>query len=82
MSAKVLSADADRSIALRRGRYLEILTIGWNSLEAAAAIIAGALAGSIALVGFGVDSIIEVSSGAIILWRLSAGEHREKLASV
>jgi divalent metal cation (Fe/Co/Zn/Cd) transporter len=38
------------------------------------------LAGSIALVGFGVDSVIEVSSGAIILWRLFAGDHREKLA--
>ncbi len=64
----------------QKGRNLEYLTIGWNSLEAIAAIIAGLIAGSIALVGFGVDSIIEVSSGAIILWRLVSGEHREKLA--
>lgn len=44
------------------------------------AIGAGLFAGSIALVGFGVDSVIEVSSGAIILWRLVSGEHREQLA--
>jgi len=64
----------------QKGRNLEYLTIGWNSLEAVAAIAAGLIAGSIALVGFGFDSIIEVSSGAIILWRLASGEHREKLA--
>jgi divalent metal cation (Fe/Co/Zn/Cd) transporter len=64
----------------QRGRNLEYLTIGWNSLEAIAAIGVGVTAGSIALVGFGIDSIIEVSSGAIILWRLVSGEHREKLA--
>ncbi len=64
----------------QKGRNLEYLTIGWNSLEAVAAIAAGLIAGSIALVGFGFDSIIEVSSGAIILWRLVSGEHREKLA--
>lgn len=56
------------------------LTIVWNSLEGIIAITAGIVAGSIALVGFGVDSVIEVSSGAIILWRLAAGEERERLA--
>ena len=64
----------------QKGRNLEYLTIGWNSLEAVAAIAAGLFAGSVALIGFGFDSIIEVSSGAIILWRLASGEHREKLA--
>lgn len=62
------------------GRRLEYLTIGWNSIEGVIAVGAGVLAGSIALVGFGIDSVIEVSSGAIILWRLFAGEHRERLA--
>jgi len=80
MSAEVLSQDVVRAASLRRGRNLEYVTIGWNSLEAVAAIVAGVLAGSIALIGFGVDSIIEVSSGAIILWRLFSGDHREKLA--
>lgn len=79
MNAEVLKADA-RAVSMRHGRNLAYLTIGWNSLEAIAAIVAGALAGSIALVGFGVDSVIEVSSGAIILWRIFAGDHREKLA--
>ena len=65
---------------VRRGRRLEYLTIIWNSLEGLIAIGAGLIAGSIALVGFGFDSVIEVSSGAIILWRLASDEHREKLA--
>jgi divalent metal cation (Fe/Co/Zn/Cd) transporter len=65
---------------VRRGRRLEYLTIAWNSLEGLIAIGAGLVAGSIALVGFGFDSVIEVSSGAIVLWRLVSGEHREKLA--
>lgn len=79
MSAEVLSAK-DRAAWQRRGRNLEYLTIGWNSLEAVVAITAGLLAGSIALVGFGVDSVIETSSGTILLWRLFSGEHRERLA--
>lgn len=70
----------DRIPTERRGRLLAYLTIGWNSLEAIIAVGAGIIAGSIALVGFGFDSVIEVSSGAIILWRLASGEHRERLA--
>ena len=65
---------------ISRGRRLAYLTIIWNSLEGILAVGAGILAGSIALVGFGVDSVIEVSSGAIILWWLVAGDRREKLA--
>ncbi len=64
----------------RRGRLLAYLTITWNSLEGIIAVSAGLFAGSIALIGFGVDSVIEVSSGGIILWRLASGEHRERLA--
>ena len=60
--------------AARRGRRLEYFTIVWNSAEAVAALLAGLFAGSIALVGFGLDSVIEVSSGAVLLWRLRA-EH-------
>jgi len=67
-------------VSVRRGRRLAYLTIIWNLLEGIIAVSAGILAGSIALVGFGVDSVIEVSSGAIILWRLLSGEHREQLA--
>lgn len=77
---EIISIRTERETLVRRGRKLAYMTIGWNSLEAIIAVGAGIIAGSIALVGFGVDSIIEVSSGAIILWRLASGEHREKLA--
>ena len=75
------TVDVTRLSAIRRGRRLEYLTIAWNSAEAAVALTAGLLAGSIALVGFGLDSLIEVSSGAIVLWRLSADNERaERIA--
>jgi len=76
----------DRRALVQRGLRLELLTVGWNSAEAVIGIAAGLLAGSIALVGFGLDSVIEVSSGAILLWRLRADrdhtrrEHAERLA--
>jgi hypothetical protein len=62
----------DRQRFARRGRRLEYFTIAWNSLEGLIAFVAGALAGSISLVGFGVDSFIEVTSGAALLWRMSS----------
>jgi divalent metal cation (Fe/Co/Zn/Cd) transporter len=72
--------DVARANAVGRGRVLEYLTIIWNSLEGIISIGAGLLAGSIALVGFGFDSLIEVSSGAALLWRLhlDASERRER----
>ena len=59
----------DRASLVRRGRRLEYFTIGYNSLEGLIAVAAGLIAGSIALVGFGFDSLIEVTSGAVLLWR-------------
>src|SRR5260370_8611943 len=50
---------------------LTATTIGWNSLEAVIAILGGILAGSIALVGFGLDSVVEVASAVVIVWRLT-----------
>ena len=67
---------------MQRGIRLEYLTVGWNVLEGAIAIVAGSIAGSVALVGFGLDSAIESSSGAVLLWRLHAernGENIERL---
>ena len=61
----------DRSLVARRGRRLEYFTIGWNVLEGLVAMIAGLAAGSISLVGFGIDSFIEVTSGTTLLWRMS-----------
>ncbi len=63
-----------RSQHLQRGILLEYLTVGWNAVEGLVALISGASSGSIALVGFGIDSFIETSSGAVLLWRLRA-EH-------
>jgi divalent metal cation (Fe/Co/Zn/Cd) transporter len=81
--AKSLPSTSDRAHHLRRGRRLEYFTLGWNMVEAIVAVGAGWLAGSIALVGFGVDSLIESFSGAILLWRLASSAHdesREQLA--
>jgi divalent metal cation (Fe/Co/Zn/Cd) transporter len=61
----------ERSDAVLRGRRLEYFTVVWNTLEGAAAIVAGIVAGSISLVGFGIDSFIEVTSGSVLLWRMS-----------
>ena len=62
----------DRIALLRRGIALEGVTVGYNALEGLVAIAAGVTAGSVALTGFGIDSVIEVSSGALLWWRLRA----------
>ena len=70
-----------RQALAHRGKRLEYFTIVWNSLEGLVGIAAGALAGSISLVGFGIDSLIEVTSGATLLWRMSVDadiERRER----
>ena len=54
----------------QKALYLEYFTVGWNVLEGVIAIVAGVLAGSIALVGFGLDSYIEVASAIVLIWRL------------
>src|ERR1019366_4586601 len=63
---------SDRASAVRRGKRLEYATVAYNSVEGLIGIGAGLVAGSIALVGFGFDSVIEVTSGAVLLWRLRA----------
>ena len=60
-----------RGMVARRGRHLQYLTISWNSAECLVALAAGFVAGSIALVGFGFDSAIEVTSSLAALWRLA-----------
>lgn len=75
------TAILERVVVVRRGRRLEYFTVAWNALEGLVAVIAGALAGSISLVGFGIDSFIEVTSGAVLLWRMSVDadvQHRER----
>jgi divalent metal cation (Fe/Co/Zn/Cd) transporter len=65
------TAILERTAAVRHGRRLEYFTIAWNALEGLVAVVAGAIAGSISLVGFGIDSFIEVTSGSVLLWRMS-----------
>jgi divalent metal cation (Fe/Co/Zn/Cd) transporter len=57
-------------LLLLEGLRLEYFTIGWNLVEAAVAIGAGVFAGSIALLGFGLDSVIEVVAASMLTWRL------------
>ena len=59
-----------RDALVRRSFRLNVLTIAYNSLEGIVALIAGALAGSIALTGFGLDSLIELAASLTALWRL------------
>ena len=61
-----------RAQAVRRARTLNRVTIGYNAAECVVALTAGIVAGSVSLIGFGLDSAIEVSAAAILAWRLAA----------
>ena len=64
-------AEVSRPHAVRRARTLNALTIGWNTIEGVVAIGAGLAAGSVSLIGFGLDSAIEVSAAVALAWRLA-----------
>lgn len=66
---------------VQRGIALAWFTVAWNSIEGVAGIVSGIAAGSIALIGFGVDSYIEVFAGSVILWRLSRDRHGHELSA-
>lgn len=75
------SAETAVRAARDRARRLARLTVGWNVIEAVVAVASGVAAGSVALVGFGVDAGIEVGSAAVVLWRLDGdGPDRERRA--
>lgn len=61
-----------RDALLRHALRLEYLTVGWNVVEGIVAVAAAAAAGSVALLGFGIDSFVESASGIILVWRLHA----------
>src|SRR5262249_16562824 len=65
----------DRVNTARRGQRLEYFSIAWNMLEGLLSVLAGILAGSIALVGFGIDSFIEVTSAGGVVCGVSVGGH-------
>lgn len=68
--APAAPAAGVRVEAVRRARWLNAATIGWNGTEGVIAVAAGLAAGSVSLVGFGFDSAIEVSAALILMWRL------------
>jgi divalent metal cation (Fe/Co/Zn/Cd) transporter len=73
-----VTADApSRAPLLGRALRLEYLTVGWNIAEGIIAVAAALAAGSVALLGFGIDSFVESASGAVLVWRL----HAERRAS-
>lgn len=57
---------------IRRALRLEYVTVGWNLIEGLVAVTAALAAGSVALLGFGIDSFVESASGSILIWRLLA----------
>jgi divalent metal cation (Fe/Co/Zn/Cd) transporter len=69
---------ATRTALVRRGLVLTYATLGYNCLEGLIAVGAGLAAGSIALVGFGLDSMIEVSAGVAAIWRLYSDRDAER----
>lgn len=75
-------SSATRFKLISRIRFLVIFTISYNVVEAALALIAGNMSGSSALIGFGLDSVIEVSSALAVAWQFSGNKHeeREKIA--
>jgi len=69
-----------RSRSLRRGLLLEYFTLTWNLIEAVVGMAAGIIAGSVALVGFALDSLVESSSAGILIWRLRSEDRGGRAA--
>jgi divalent metal cation (Fe/Co/Zn/Cd) transporter len=81
VSAQALTAER-RDVLRRRIRIVVAITITWNVIEAVVALVAGRAASSAALIGFGLDSIVEVLSAAAVAWQFAAPdpEKRERVA--
>jgi divalent metal cation (Fe/Co/Zn/Cd) transporter len=82
MTARRRVSELTREELVRRGIRLSYATIGYNSLEAIASLIAGLFAGSVALIGFGIDSLVEVSASGVAQWRLRSDLHEDRRAEV
>ncbi|MFL5894026.1 MAG: cation diffusion facilitator family transporter, partial [Thermoleophilaceae bacterium] len=70
----------ERARLVRRAQLLARLGLGWHGVEAAVALVAGIVAGSIALVGFGADSLIEAGAGVVLLWRFGGSRASSEAA--
>lgn len=75
--ARPAGSRGERSTLLRKALGLEFLTVGWNVVEGVIAVAAALASGSVALLGFGIDSFVESASGSVLIWRLVA-ERRAK----
>ena len=71
VSPKPPGGSSNRQALIRRAFWLEWLTIGWMTVEAVVAIGAGLVAGSLVLTAFGLDSLIELASAGVLIWRLT-----------
>lgn len=85
-AAKNLTSDiqitrVNKDKLLRKGLFLEYITLGWNVIECILVLYAGVVAGSVAMVGFGIDSVIEILASVIVVWQLkSINKNEEKFA--
>lgn len=77
MTLSVLTRER-RNVLRRRIRIVVAITITWNVVEAVLALVAGGIASSAALIGFGLDSIVEVLSAAAVAWQFSTPDHQKR----
>src|SRR6188472_3708925 len=75
-----VQGSREREALVRRAKLLAWLGVGWHGIEAGVAVGAGIVAGSIALVGFGADSLVESFAGFALLWRFGASRASSELA--
>jgi len=76
-----VATSADRARLLRRGLWLEYVTLGWNVVGVVVLALAALAAHSVALAGFGLDSLIEILASAVVVWQLTnSGGDRERIA--
>lgn len=79
MARQLVVGDVTRQRLLRRGRHLEWVTLSWNVVGIVVLAIAAIAARSVALAGFGLDSLIEIGASTVVLWELAdAGARRER----
>ena len=76
----IAAADESRAPLVRRAKLLSWLSLVWMTAEGTVGVIAGLIAGSVALTGFGLDSAIEGAASAIVIWRFTGGRESSDAA--
>src|ERR1022692_668346 len=80
-SAESNAEGVNRPRSLRTGYLLEAVTLGWNVIGVVVLAFAALTARSVALAGFGLDSVIEIGASTVVIWELSgSGQHRQRRA--